>query len=39
MPYTRKTHLWYPKKGSAQAKQWGRTMAALKKRKRRSRRR
>ena len=35
MPTTRKTGLYYPKKGSAEAKAWGKAMQALRKRKRR----
>ena len=37
MPYTKKTKMYYPKKGSAEAKAWGREMAKLKKVKRRRR--
>lgn len=37
MPYTKKTKLYFPKKGSAEAKAWGREMAKLKKAKRRRR--
>lgn len=35
MPYTKKTKLYYPKKGSAEAKAWGREMQKLRKKKRR----
>ena len=38
MPYTKKTKMYYPKKGSAEAKAWGREMAKLKKAKKRRRR-
>ena len=34
MPITRKTGLYYPKKGSKEAKEWGKEMAKLKKVKR-----
>lgn len=33
MPRTRKTGLYYPKKGSAEAKAWGREMQRLRKKK------
>jgi hypothetical protein len=35
MPYTKKTKLYYPKKGSAEAKAWGRAMSKLKRVKKR----
>ena len=35
MPRTKKTGLYYPKKGSAEAKAWGRAMQKLRKKKRR----
>jgi hypothetical protein len=38
MPYTRKTKMYYPKKGSAEAKAWGREMQRLRKAKKRRRR-
>ena len=38
MPYTKKTKMYYPKKGSVEAKAWGREMVKLKKVKKRSRR-
>jgi len=38
MPYTRKTKLYYPKKGSAEAKAWGRAMQKLRKKRGRKRR-
>jgi hypothetical protein len=38
MPRTRKTGLYYPKKGSKEAKEWGKSMQALRKAKRRRRR-
>lgn len=34
MPYTKKTKLYYPKKGTAEAKAWGRAMQELRKKKR-----
>ena len=35
MPYTKKTKMYYPKKGSAEAKQWAKDMAKMKKAKKR----
>jgi hypothetical protein len=35
MPYTKKTKLYYPKKGSAEAKAWAKAMQKLRKKKRR----
>ena len=37
MPYTRRTKLYYPKKGSKEAKEWGKMMAKLKKQKQKRR--
>lgn len=39
MPYTRKTKLYYPKKGSAEARAWAKKMQKLRKAKKRSKRR
>lgn len=33
MPYTRKTHLYYPKKGTKEAKEWAKEMQRLRKKK------
>jgi hypothetical protein len=35
MPVTRKTGLYYPKKGSKEAKQWAKDMAKLRAKKKR----
>lgn len=35
MPYTKKTKLYFPKKGSAEAKAWAKVMQKLRKKKRR----
>ena len=35
MPYTKKTKMYYPKKGSQEAKAWGKAMQKLRKKKRR----
>ena len=35
MPYTKKTKMYYPKKGSVEAKAWGKAMQKLRKKKRR----
>lgn len=35
MPYTKKTKLYYPKKGSKEAKAWAKEMQRLRARKRR----
>lgn len=35
MPYTKKTKLYYPKAGSAEAKAWAKKMQKLRKKKRR----
>jgi len=37
MPYTKKTKMYYPKKGSAEAKAWAKDMQKLKKAKKRRR--
>jgi hypothetical protein len=34
MPHTRKTGLYYPKKGSKEAKAWGKAMQKLRSKKR-----
>ena len=39
MPYTRKTKLYYPKKGTAESKAWAREMQRLRKTKKRLSRR
>ena len=33
MPYTKKTNMYYPKKGSAEAKAWGKEMQKLRAKK------
>jgi hypothetical protein len=38
MPYTKKTKLYYPKKGTAEAKAWAKEMIKLRKAKKRSKR-
>jgi len=35
MPYTRKTKIYYPKKGSTEAKAWGKAMQKARKAKKR----
>jgi hypothetical protein len=37
MPHTRKTGLYYPKKGSKEAKEWAKQMQKLKAKKRKRR--
>lgn len=37
MPYTKKTKMYYPKKGSAEAKAWAKEMAKARKAKKKHR--
>lgn len=37
MPYTRKTKLYYPKKGTKEAREWGKMMQSLRKKKQKKR--